>query len=793
MRKDDDLMRRVLIVCAVLLVAFFFVAPIAPARAADDSQFFPQTNQTVSGKFLAYWRANGGLPVFGYPITAATNAVDPETGKTFLTQWFERRRFELHPENAETQYEVLGGLIGKDLRREAIAVDPDFQPAQPLIDLSRPAVQQRFFAETGHNVRGDFLAYWNANGGLDRFGYPIGEERLEVDPETGKVFVMQWFERARFESHPENAGTQYEVLLGLLGKEIIQPKPGAAYQWKTGNATQMYRPGNLAVDNDGAVYVVTDRGANIVKFGKDGTLLRRWKVYGGSEIAEAGSNDYVSATDVAADGAGNVYVPIGCSLDKYDNVGKLLKTWSFCVAGWNPKDGGRASAVAAANAGEVYVSGLFARDPANPKLLTQHLFHIDQSGTIVGDLNIPFVESLAVDGQGNIYSFSPGKSPTTVTKYTGSDGHKVADFKVTLSDTDYTRLIDLAVDGAGNMYIADWRGQVRAFDTTGKYLGTVNTASQNDFTPGGLAVDNVGNPYLTNPDPKNTGVVVFNRATQRTTVFTMPGGNRISREANGIALDAQGFIYVADTGNCRVLKFDGRGQRIAEWGKCAADNNQPFTEPRGIAVDKAGFVYVTDAYRQHIVKLDNTGKVVQIIGKGGQKEGQFYSPHGIGLDAQGNIYVADTLNYRVQKLDNKGNYIGSFILFDPGFYGSKAAPLDIAVDATRNLVYVTKGGDPANLQVFDTQGRPVTDGGLQIGPDNFCFGFGLGLDPQGNVYQPCNRIVKTDNTFKLLSTFSSVGFADGQYIGVTGIAVDAAGNVYLLDSTTGRVVKFIQR
>src|SRR4051794_34553784 len=95
---------------SVLLTLSVALGGFKAASAADDSQFFPETNHTVSGKFLAYWKANGGLPTFGYPITDPQNEVDPETGKTFLTQWFERNRFELHPELAGTKYEVLLGL-----------------------------------------------------------------------------------------------------------------------------------------------------------------------------------------------------------------------------------------------------------------------------------------------------------------------------------------------------------------------------------------------------------------------------------------------------------------------------------------------------------------------------------------------------------------------------------------------------------------------------------------------------------------------------------------------------------
>ncbi|NWJ46913.1 MAG: hypothetical protein HXX08_13715 [Chloroflexi bacterium] len=124
------------------------MTPVISTQAAEASQYFPETGHTVSGKFLDYWRNNGGLPTYGYPITDAQMETDPETGKQFLTQWFERHRLELHPENAGTKYEVLAGLLGKDLRREALAVDPDFQKADVLNNTAYSKDVQCYFPET---------------------------------------------------------------------------------------------------------------------------------------------------------------------------------------------------------------------------------------------------------------------------------------------------------------------------------------------------------------------------------------------------------------------------------------------------------------------------------------------------------------------------------------------------------------------------------------------------------------------------------------------------------------------
>jgi len=81
-----------------------------------------------------------------------------------------------------------------------------------------PQLGRTFFATTGHNVAPDFLAYWQANGGLAQFGYPLTEEILEgFGPQT---YTVQYFERARLERHPENA-PPYDILLGQFGRDIL--------------------------------------------------------------------------------------------------------------------------------------------------------------------------------------------------------------------------------------------------------------------------------------------------------------------------------------------------------------------------------------------------------------------------------------------------------------------------------------------------------------------------------------------------------------------------------------------
>lgn len=166
----------------------------------SNYKYFEQTGFFVSNDFYAFWEANGGLEIFGYPISDSVIETDPDTGDTYTAQYFERARFEQHPASGGI---VLLGRLGIE------AYQPE--PAAKSI----PGAQ--YFPETGHNVSSPFLEYWLLHGGLAIFGYPISEVFTETNLTDGKAYQVQYFERARFESHPELAGTPYEVQLGALG------------------------------------------------------------------------------------------------------------------------------------------------------------------------------------------------------------------------------------------------------------------------------------------------------------------------------------------------------------------------------------------------------------------------------------------------------------------------------------------------------------------------------------------------------------------------------------------------
>lgn len=189
---------------------FATVAELAGAPSPAE-RYFPETDQWLIGGFYTYWEQFGGLPVFGYPLTGEIQ----ENGR--IVQYFERARLELHPGAWPERYDVLLGRLGYDLVAGRIdAGEPPFQPVGTGNDE-----HCSYFPETGHRLCFGFRDYWRDHGGLEIFGYPLSEEFIERNPDDGGMYVVQYFERARFEWHPGSEGSAGTVLLGRLGAQEL--------------------------------------------------------------------------------------------------------------------------------------------------------------------------------------------------------------------------------------------------------------------------------------------------------------------------------------------------------------------------------------------------------------------------------------------------------------------------------------------------------------------------------------------------------------------------------------------
>jgi hypothetical protein len=178
--------------------------PVGPVPSTLDRTYFPDTGHTLAYGFKSFWESHGGLAVFGYPISEEFSETNPDTGQTYTVQYFERDRFEYHPELAGTPAEISLGRIGIE------SASQTFPMALPPVDSAT-----LYFDATQHTLSGPFRSYWESHDGLALFGYPISE------PFEQDGLLVQYFERGRFEFHPDlPAGSQ--VLLSRLGVTLAR-------------------------------------------------------------------------------------------------------------------------------------------------------------------------------------------------------------------------------------------------------------------------------------------------------------------------------------------------------------------------------------------------------------------------------------------------------------------------------------------------------------------------------------------------------------------------------------------
>lgn len=265
--------------------------------------------------------------------------------------------------------------------------------------------------------------------------------------------------------------------------------------------------------------------------------------------------------------------------------------------------------------------------------------------------------------------------------------------------------------------------------------------------PEGVALSPTGDIYVM--DAGNSRVVKFNSTGQPLLAWGSRGSNdgqflEISENTGYLAVDAQGNVYVADTNNQRIQKFDANGNFLAKWAA-----------PAWVTDDKTYPVYITasaDGFIYALVYSDNTTPVVQkydLDGKflmqwGDEGDLKFNSPLAITSDAQGQVYVSE-LTGIIYTFDGSGKLIAQFSL------------------------------SPVNKVVTTPTG--------------------LARDSSGNFYitdGPNNRAIKVDATGKLLAAWGSQGTAAGQLFRPYGITVGADGKIYIVEHVNNRVQIFGQ-
>ncbi|MFZ1804752.1 MAG: 6-bladed beta-propeller [Nitrospira sp.] len=265
----------------------------------------------------------------------------------------------------------------------------------------------------------------------------------------------------------------------------------------------------------------------------------------------------------------------------------------------------------------------------------------------------------------------------------------------------------------------------------------------------------------------------------------------------GIALDKNGNIYVADTDNHSIQKFDKTGTFLARWGGEPSSQEGQFYYPRGLAVGPDDVVYVADSGNNRVQKFDLEGNAQKAWGKfgfawRGADMGRFDVPWGITTDQDGHVYVSDTSNARIQKFQADGQPLLKWGR-DGSFDGAFFFPRGVAVDFIGNIYVADESNN--RIQKFDARGSFLTKWGREgQGPGQFKSPWGIACDALGNVYvvdSGNHRIQKFDGNGTFLCSFGNRGKTEGQVNFPYGIAVDKEGCVFVVDSGNHRVLKYV--
>jgi sugar lactone lactonase YvrE len=635
----------------------------------------------------------------------------------------------------------------------------------------------------------------NIPGTTASLGFPAS---LAVD-RAGNVFFVN-----------QNTLLRLDASTGILTLVAGNGTPG--FSGDNGPATnaQLNSPGGVAVDSAGNVYIA-DTNNQCVR-----------KVTNGVIATVAGNGTPGSAGDNGPATSAQLYKPRGVAVDSA-GVLYIADQFNFRVR-------------------EVS-NGLITTVAGGGSSLA------DNVPPTSAELNYPM--GVAIDSADNLYiavasdNFVPGLirevSNGVITTVAGG-GSSLAD-NVPATSAQLGNLLGVAVDSADNIYIADAVNE-RIRKVSNGVIATVAGSGAPFFSgdngpatsaqlwyPQGVAVDSAGNLYiadtLDNRIREVSNGVITTVAGGGTCCFSGDNGPATSAQLynpEGVAVDSAGNVYIADSNNYRVRKVSngviatvaGNGTRNLDPGSSGSNGpavSVQLSSPEGVAVDSAGNLYIADSW-SGILGLSwvSTGLLYKVSnGVITPVTAALNSPSSIAVDSAGNLYVADTMNNRILEISNgvittaAGNGTLGFSGDNgPATSAQLASPQGVAVDSAGTL-YIA---DFNNYRV-----RKVSNGIITTVAGNGVWGFsgdngpatsaqlsgpwGIAVDSAGNLYVADtmnNRIRKVSGgVITTVAGGGSSGLGDNgpatsaQLYSPEGIAVDAAGNVYIADVGTNRI------
>lgn len=477
-------------------------------------------------------------------------------------------------------------------------------------------------------------------------------------------------------------------------------------------------PSGVAVDAAGNLYIADTGNDRIRKVDPDGiitTVAGNGTAGFSGDGGAATSANLTSPFKVAVDTAGNLYINDGIAGSSYlakssnQRIRKVDPAGIITTIAGNGSAGFSGDGDAAVNAQVNYPSGI-AVDSAGNLFIADHdnnrIRKIDTGGKIA---TVAGNGWQGVIGDGNSATLAMLKSPR-----------------------------GLAMDTAGNLYISDTQNdRIRKIDADG-IITTVagkgddpSVSSTGDGEPAigariigpeGIAVDAAGNLYIANGTIRKvdtSGIITTVAGNEMMGPgYSGDGGPAASAQLNdpeGVAVDAAGNLYIADTGNDSIRKVDPNGIITTVVSNGGPLYTGILNHPLGIAVDASGNLYIADTYNSLVRKLSLRGDLTTVAGNGtlsfsgdgglATKAG-LWAPSGVAVDSAGNLYILDAYNQRIRMVDAGGRIS------------------TIAGNGTWNNTY--------EYGTFSGDGGPATSAGLSFPLGQFSLG--IAADAAGNVY-----------------------------------------------------------
>lgn len=270
---------------------------------------------------------------------------------------------------------------------------------------------------------------------------------------------------------------------------------------------------------------------------------------------------------------------------------------------------------------------------------------------------------------------------------------------------------------------------------------------------------------------------------------TLGSGDIKFKNPRGITVDSSDNIYVVDSGNSEIKKFDSSGKFLLSWGLHGSEHGQ-FKNPTGIFTDKK-YVYVADTGNARIQKFDKNGNFIYAWGSFGDESGMFHTPVSLAADNSGDFFVSDSGINKILVFDSDGQYkdeIKSLLIQSAKFSSSNFITFD-----SRNNFYIVVSNDNRVLQYSSIGTFIKSFGTTGDGKGQFNKPSSIAIDSIGNLYivdTKNYRIQKFDPNGKFLTSWGSLGIGPGQFKEPVGIAIDSENSVYVVDKTNNIVQKF---